>query len=91
MANVTGHHKGSAPKRGALHKITIEKAANGFSIQKHHAPSEGSYGMGSQEPPAVFTKHAPAHKHLKNLMAQMHPPEPTSGDMDGDEPMPQQA
>ncbi len=74
MAKVTGHSK---PARGRLHKITIERAGNGFSIRRHHESPPGAMigTMNPDEPPQVFqAKQAPAaHKHVKALMAAMHP------------------
>jgi len=91
MAKVSGHAK--APK-GRLHKITVEHAANGFSVKAHRQTPEPFGPMPEDEPPSVFTRHAPAVKHLKNLMQEMHPEpaaEPTTGDMTGEEPEGQQS
>lgn len=75
MHKVTGH---GAPKRGKLRRITIEHAANGFSISGEHAPhpESGEYGpRASEDPPTVFQKgqRGAAHKHIKGMMAQIHP------------------
>jgi hypothetical protein len=79
MAKVTVS-KSKGP-RMETHRITIEKAHNGFSVKSHKRPSAGASReslsamnyMDHDEPPAVFTKHAPAVKHIQNAMQDMHP------------------
>jgi len=72
-------HSGSrgGGKKGELHRISIEKASNGFTVKAHRRPVPGdekSYMMEHDQPGAVFTKHAPAAKHIKSLMSEMMPP-----------------
>lgn len=73
----------SQPKKGGIHRITIDKAANGFSVQAHHEPPANGMLMGpsDREKPAVFTKHSAAKKHVAGLMQQMHPDLPGTGPM----------
>lgn len=85
--SVKGHHAGS--KKGKLREFHVKRAGNGFMVTAHHDAPEGGYG-GSSSDPQLFTKHAPLHKHLKGLAAEMHTPEPTSGEMTGQEPMNEQ-
>lgn len=89
----SGHVKSG---HGKLKKITIEHAGNGFMVHQHHEPQDGDNGprlasmMGHPQSPSVFTKHAPALKHVKGLMSQMHP-DTTSGDMTGEDTEQQQS
>lgn len=89
MASVTGHKKA---KHGRLSSFHVKRAANGGFIvnHQHDMPEDGSPMAPSPEP-QVFTKHAPLHKHLKMLAAQMHPPEAGTSDMQGYSPESEQA
>ena len=72
---------GKKPKAGELHRITIEKAGNGFSIRKHRKPSPENrmMGMHDEDEPQVFTKHPAAKAHIAAALQEMHPSLPPAG------------
>lgn len=88
------HHKASGhakAKHGKLGGIRIKPTANGgFLVHREHEAPDGGYLSGPAPAPAAFTKSAPAHKHVKDLMAELHG-ETTSGDMTGEDPEQQQS
>lgn len=90
MAHVTGHHKKAPPKRGRPRRITIEDADNGFLVRHHREDEHGN--VGPPEGTSVFTKHAPMHKHVKALAAEMRPAaDASTEEMQGYEPESQQS
>lgn len=81
MSKTVVGHRNAQGKYGPLRHIRVEKMANGFAVhQEHDGLGMGPHGMPIHEPeppPAVFTQHAKAKKHISDLLAQMHPPNPT--------------
>jgi hypothetical protein len=81
--------------RTEIHKITVEKMKNGFTVKAHRRPVPGQSRdammmnpMDADEEPQVFTKHAPAQKAIQAHMSSMHPQLPPGGSSDGtDAPM----
>lgn len=70
--------KAQSPKKSGkrhLDEIRVKRAANGFAIHKRYTGGEKEPYMERDEPPAVFTKHSQAHKHLKSALAEMHAPD----------------
>jgi len=83
MAQVTGGPTVKrSKKKGKLHRVTIERAKNGVTIQRHHQSPEGPYMGHSPEDPMVFDDHAKAMAHVGKSMKHMMP---GSSDHDGDE------
>ena len=84
MAKVTIATKGG--KGGKTHHligIHVKKAGNGFMVHKRYDPT-GPDSPPMQDPePAVFTKHAPALKHIRSAMEEMHPPDQMSAPQSG--------
>lgn len=87
----TGTH-GKA--RTEIHRITVEKMKNGFTVKAHRRPVPGQSrdammlaGMTDDDEPQVFTKHAPAQKAIQSHMASMHPTLPPVGDDQAAPPM----
>jgi hypothetical protein len=87
----SGAARGKA--RTEVHRITIDKMANGFAIKKHKRPIPGTSReammmspMESDEEPQAFVKHAPAHKAVQAAMAEMHPSLPPAGMPDAGPP-----
>lgn len=80
MATIKASHGKGASKSSSkrrLEHIHIRRAGNGFMVHKEYAPERDADGMRMptpDEPPAVFTKHAQAKKHIAAAMDEMHPP-----------------
>lgn len=83
MASVQAHKGKAEPRR--LHRMSIEKAANGVSVHKHYTGGRDQHGMmmgHQEESPAVFNKLAHAKKHVMAGLAEMHG-EPDEDDTPG--------